>query len=307
MLRSRLSTSIQKRFASTRVAVQLLRDVPGLGYRGEVVKVPAGRMRNELHVKNGAAYVVKGEPLRIPLRTREQVEAELAVQKKTKAAASAAQETQSAVDLKAAAQQARQDKLRSLANLQFGVASSKSLDTASPAALYLLENALRSIPKILPLKLHANPDGTLQKDYTIDQAVAHITKLTGEEIPASIAKFSVRTGTNSDEFAWAIDHVGKYRLMFEIPDGPTLSFDLAIGPSNNLTDSVPKFRPFGPLKAGHELAARPISEPVAPQQTAIKPEETKKKVDTKSKEAEPSKRFEWENTIVSSLQDKMKR
>lgn len=55
-----------------RIPVQLLKDFPGLGVRGEIVRVLPGRMRNELHMGNGAAYVLKGEPLKIKLVTREE-------------------------------------------------------------------------------------------------------------------------------------------------------------------------------------------------------------------------------------------
>lgn len=69
---------VLRRGVSTRakkIPVQLLKDWPRLGKRGEVVEVSEGMMRNKLHANNGAAYVLKGQSLRIPLYTRSQVEA----------------------------------------------------------------------------------------------------------------------------------------------------------------------------------------------------------------------------------------
>lgn len=58
-----------------KVPVQLLKDWPRLGKRGEVVEVSEGLMRNKLHAQNGAAYVLKGEPLRIPIYIRPDIQA----------------------------------------------------------------------------------------------------------------------------------------------------------------------------------------------------------------------------------------
>lgn len=68
---------ILRRGVATRakkIPVQLLKDWPRLGKRGEVVDVSEGMMRNKLHANNGAAYVLKGQPLRIPLYIRPDVE-----------------------------------------------------------------------------------------------------------------------------------------------------------------------------------------------------------------------------------------
>lgn len=49
-----------------KIHVQLLKSFPGIGIRGQVVEVSEGLMRNKLHPLKGAAYLVKGQALRIP-------------------------------------------------------------------------------------------------------------------------------------------------------------------------------------------------------------------------------------------------
>ena len=73
---------------SKKVTVQLLKDWPGVGYKGQVVSVSDGMMRNRLHPHNGAAYVLKGEPLRIPLYSEEAARARQRAEQETIAKAS---------------------------------------------------------------------------------------------------------------------------------------------------------------------------------------------------------------------------
>lgn len=47
--------------------VQLLRDFPNIGKRGQVLKVSHSLMRNRLHRENGAAYILPGQGPRIPV------------------------------------------------------------------------------------------------------------------------------------------------------------------------------------------------------------------------------------------------
>ncbi|CAH2351478.1 hypothetical protein CLIB1423_03S07206 [[Candida] railenensis] len=56
--------------ADKRIPVQLLKDFPNVGVRGEVVKVLPSVMRNYLHMNNGATYLTKTKGPRIPIVDR---------------------------------------------------------------------------------------------------------------------------------------------------------------------------------------------------------------------------------------------
>lgn len=47
--------------------VQLLRDFPNVGVKGQVLKVSHSLMRNRLHQRNGACYILPGQGPRIPV------------------------------------------------------------------------------------------------------------------------------------------------------------------------------------------------------------------------------------------------
>ncbi|KAK6454388.1 uncharacterized protein RJT20DRAFT_136745 [Scheffersomyces xylosifermentans] len=59
-----------KRRATDKIPVQLLRDFPGVGQRGEILRVKPAFMRNYLHHQNGAAYITKDQGPRIPVVER---------------------------------------------------------------------------------------------------------------------------------------------------------------------------------------------------------------------------------------------
>lgn len=54
-----------KRF--NKAEVQLLKDFPSVGKKGQILKVSHSLMRNKLHPHNGACYIVPGQGPRIPI------------------------------------------------------------------------------------------------------------------------------------------------------------------------------------------------------------------------------------------------
>ncbi|KAG2732379.1 hypothetical protein G9P44_004796 [Scheffersomyces stipitis] len=56
-----------KKRASDKIPVQLLRNFPGTGVKGEIIRVKPAFMRNYLHHQNGAAYITKDQGPRIPV------------------------------------------------------------------------------------------------------------------------------------------------------------------------------------------------------------------------------------------------
>lgn len=60
-----------------RISVQLLRDFPGHGVKGEIIEVLPGLMRNKLYPNNGATYIIPrlNQGPKIPVVTREEIRA----------------------------------------------------------------------------------------------------------------------------------------------------------------------------------------------------------------------------------------
>lgn len=281
-----------RRYASTKVPVQLLKDFPGLGYKGEVVQVAPGRMRNELHVNNGAAYVVKGEPLRLPLRTRESIEAEKAKEAAKVAEQRERQRAQERIARQERERAGRAEKVKKLTNLHFGGGSTTAKEEEAPVqganvSAFIIESALRSLPRTIQLQrqTRGEDDGFLAEDLTVQDLAQHVTRLTGTQIPPSILKFSIKTGRKEYADSTLLDHIGSYRAVFTVPGGHPVFFDLSVTPSNKISSQVSTTRPGGPIP---ETQAQAIPEPENPAQKS-------------------TKQFEWENELITNMEEKMKR
>lgn len=134
MLRRFAGLSGQVRKAHTRakkISVQLLRDFDGIGHRGEVIDVREGTMRNLLHPKGGAAYVLPNVPLRIPLRERTEAPSRQAVFAASKEAeAQVLSDAESSLEA-AAEEEAKKRRSSLLDSLNFPAAPSAQAGTAS--------------------------------------------------------------------------------------------------------------------------------------------------------------------------------
>ncbi|KAA8917552.1 hypothetical protein TRICI_000298 [Trichomonascus ciferrii] len=283
-----------RRYASTKVSVQLLRDFPGLGYKGEVVQVAPGRMRNELHVSNGAAYVIKGEPLRLPLRTRESIEAEKAKEAALAAEQKERQRAQERIARQEKERLSRAEKVKKLTNLHFGGGSTtaaKEEESAekSNVSAFIIESALRSLPRTIQLQrqTRGEDDGFLAEDLTVQDLAQHVTRLTGTQISPSIVKFSIKTGRKEYADSTLLDYIGSYRAVFTVPGGHPVFFDLVVAPSNRISDHVSTTRPGGPVPETQAQTPEPEPEEKSGQK--------------------PTKQFEWENELITNMEEKMKR
>lgn len=286
-----------RRYVSTKVSVQLLKDFPGLGYKGEVVQVAPGRMRNELHVNNGAAYVVKGEPLRLPLRTRESIEAEKAKEAAQVAEQRERQRAQERIARQERERTSRAEKVKKLTNLHFGGGSTTTATAGkeekpaqkSNVSAFIIESALRSLPRTIQLQrqTRGEDEGFLAEDLTVQDLAQHVTRLTGTQISPSILKFSIKTGRKEYADSTLLDHIGSYRAVFTVPGGHPVFFDLVVAPSNKISDQVSTTRPGGPVPESQAQTPEPEAEEKSAQKS--------------------TKQFEWENELITNMEEKMKR
>ncbi|VVT53251.1 uncharacterized protein SAPINGB_P003479 [Magnusiomyces paraingens] len=213
------SAAVMRGAADKRIPVQLLKDFPGLGFRGEIVKVLPGRMRNQLHRNNGAAYVLRGEELRIPLVKRETIQAAIDAEKAAQKEAEQKVWEEKQLELQKRAntrKNSREDLLNALEslgdlNIAFPTLAQKpnepqqqaqepasqaqeeteiipdSTEKAQVTSLYFLETTLKSLPKVITISAEANGQGFLRAPLTISRIASHISGLLGVDIdPASI-------------------------------------------------------------------------------------------------------------------------
>lgn len=73
----RKGSSRRSNAVSDKIQVQLLKDHPKLGARGEIVRVKPAFMRNYLHIGNGACYITESHGPRIPVVEKARPEPEL--------------------------------------------------------------------------------------------------------------------------------------------------------------------------------------------------------------------------------------
>lgn len=251
-----------------RIPVQLLKDFPGLGVRGEIVKVLPGRMRNDLHMGNGAAYVLKGEPLKIKLVTREEasIRARAASELDAAQQAQLEQVEQERIRRRSTTRQTSEEEMRealkSLAelNMDFSIpttprqsqqptstesssssqsaasssteqSSTTTSETSPEADLYFLESSLKSLPKILLVKAEIAPDGFVaSKKLVHSKTVAPIiSNLLGMPIDSSLIHFPV---PKKNTFAPGLDFVGVHSILFKLPNGREVSRMIRIIPTN---------------------------------------------------------------------------
>lgn len=302
-----------------KVAVQLLRDFPGLGYRGEIVNVAAGRMRNQLHRGNGAAYVVKGEALKIPVVAREKA----LERQRREAEERAAQEAQGMEVQEAEerermtgrmrAQSEMMSALENLTNLNFNLgASSESAPAATAAApaekadnssLFFLENSLKSLPGLISfpasLSTSAATQGFISPPVTRADLAAKLTSLVADIAldPAAISfKVLVERGQPAVD-AGAVDFVGTYTVSIQVTPDRVVTKKLRVVPREAVPGWEQLRRPFGHPLPGSEAEAAESTETAAP---AAEPVKAAKKAEAKE-EAPVKKTFEWENDFINKM------
>ncbi|ODV80186.1 uncharacterized protein CANTADRAFT_25872 [Suhomyces tanzawaensis NRRL Y-17324] len=185
-----------------KIPVQLLKDVPTVGVAGEIIRVRPAYMRNFLHHKNRAAYILKGQGPKIPIVERSAVEVEAPV--------FVAEETVEVVTkpttpAKAKAGAMSLDELSSLFNTMKNKRARKSVGeeqsfTSSTEVAYTLSELKEAIPSPY----------TIQSDFPITKEyfASAIFNLSGNQVPIADMKLG-----QDKSFVSEITEAGKYKLI----------------------------------------------------------------------------------------------
>lgn len=291
--RDQLGPSTFVRYKSkTKINVQLHKDVPGLGLRGEIVRVLPGRMRNQLHPHNGASYVLEGKPLRIPVVTRQQAALE---EEKRRAALLASQtpEVEEVVD--------ETVDYSELGFLQFPKSASETSEPIQPSEteasdFYSLHNALQSLPNMLSVRNEILETGFLKQHYSAKDFASYISNLVGFPVTEEFVQFQITVAPRKTVSSSVIDHTGTYSVRFVIPGSSPVERRISITGPNGESQR----RPFGiPL---------PGEAQVAKEQASGQNNEQAAESD-KSSESETSKpqSFPWENDFISELERRVRK
>ncbi|GME87871.1 hypothetical protein B5S28_g1295 [[Candida] boidinii] len=180
-----------------RITVQLLKDFPEFGVKGQIVQVKPSIMMNKLHRNNGACYILPGQGPRIPVvEPKEEVktvEDELAAKESVK--------PQPTPKAKA--------KLFSLDEL-VSVNINELLGTS-------LEVLAAKIPKKIVFLNDAEEDGSLKKPINNERLISTLGSLIKKELKEdeSIGNFfkeTTLTVSNQDGSYKTIEKTGKYKL-----------------------------------------------------------------------------------------------
>ncbi|GME75610.1 unnamed protein product [[Candida] boidinii] len=180
-----------------RITVQLLKDFPEFGVKGQIVQVKPSIMMNKLHRNNGACYILPGQGPRIPVvEPKEEVktvEDELAAKELAK--------PQPTPKAKA--------KLFSLDEL-VSININELLGTS-------LEVLAAKIPKKIVFLNDAEEDGSLKKPINNERLISTLGSLIKKELKEdeSIGNFFKETTLNVSNQHGSyktIEKTGKYRL-----------------------------------------------------------------------------------------------
>ena len=304
------STSVAclKSTVDKKIPVQLLKDVPGLGVRGEVVSVTPGRMRNQLHRNGGANYVIKNVALKIPAVSRESILERQKIEREAKEAAEAAQREAQRIQAEKEASgrlTAQDEMLRALeksTNLSFNInATPKStVEATTPASdLFFLESALKSLPEVIIFQAQAQPTGYIAPHVTSQSLSARLNNLLGVAVDPSTISFTVYQNKKPVQTS-VIDFVGIYEVQIALASDRVLTKKLRVSPKFPIENWEQLQRPAdAPLPtpvaapAAEAAKAAPVAE-ASPAPTA----EGAKGAETESQPESSQKTFEWENDFI---------
>lgn len=278
-----------------KILVQLLKDWDGLGSKGEIVRVAPGRMRNELHRFNGAAYVLPGVESRIPIKTHEEVMAEkLAVKELLQNAEKKKEQQLQNQQISEHESTVTVDDLARIANLSF-LSRTENQSISTQSSEYLLRTAVESLPVRINLRRPVQTTGFLKEQLTAPEVAAFTSTLAGASIPSSIISFKVGVEGGKEVDSAFIDHIGNYPAIFKVGDS-IISRRIIVQASNYLDRDLPSRRPAVPLP---EIETKP--EVNVTQQAQANSESTQSDKSTSTK-AGSKESFEWENEFIQKAE-----
>lgn len=219
------------RHASTKtdkIPVQLLKDHPTLGFKGEIVKVRPAFMRNYLHVDNKACYITATQGPRIPIteKTKEFQEAKRAAFAKAKAEAQVELDTETETSDN---EPAGAMSLNELSNLFNTMRSSRSLKesartsttiaadiseatdvAAADEVIYSSNDLNESVPRVYTIVLKNGLSLPITREYLSSS----IFQFSGVKIPTRSIKLREE---NSKDLISEVEKIGTYVMSIDIP------------------------------------------------------------------------------------------
>lgn len=214
--------------ADKRIPVQLLKDFPNVGVRGEIVKVLPSVMRNYLHMNNGAAYLIKGkEGPRIPVVDRsvylaqqekiKQRDGEIKAAKKKEEAEKLAKETKASTtalsvdELSNLFQNIKKNKKISETTTESETTTATSTAEAFADEYFFTSlDVSQSIPETYTLNLSGSIILPITKEFLVSQ----FYNTAGLEIPVSALKLISKDG----EVVAEVIAPGTYTISIEVPN-----------------------------------------------------------------------------------------
>lgn len=197
-----------------KIAVQLLKDFPRIGTKGEIVRVRPAFMRNYLHLNNGACYITKEQGPRIPV-----VEKVKAKEPEKPKIEEVQPEPEKAPTVTPQAHAMSLDELTSLfKNMKSNSRKSNaekndsdhSLFAAASEGSYTTAELRQLIPNINKISFKNAGDATISKKY--------ISSLLFDISGIQIATADIRLLNSADENISEISEAGEFVMLLNVPD-----------------------------------------------------------------------------------------
>lgn len=190
---------------SGKIPVQLLKDFPQVGARGEVIRVKPAFMRSYLHINNGACYILEGQGPRIPVVKRVKQEPRKVVEVKTQP------EPSKSADSEATSGAMSLDELSSLFNKMRRSRGSNRVEEAQNEATFAAsEEAIgltaseitQLVPRVHTIQAKSFP-------FTKKSLVDAIFSILGISVPESSIKLNgISEFSASGSYEYSIDVPG---------------------------------------------------------------------------------------------------
>ncbi|CAI5758098.1 unnamed protein product [Candida verbasci] len=213
--------------------VQLLQDVDGVGYKGEIIKVKPGFMRNYLHIDNKACYINEKNGPRIPVVDRDEIR-----EKKRKEAELLKQEQQEEIideDIEKIKENKDTLTLGELSDLFSNMSKNKKNKINMEKTFEIKQNLIKENEEelqlsgdyeeaeILKQNLQSNKEIKIPKIITITTDTLPINKTTlfesinkhQDNLVESLESFKISYIDTPNEHLEIIEDKGRYQIKFQ--------------------------------------------------------------------------------------------
>lgn len=207
------SKKVKHRIPS-KIPVQLLKDHPVYGTKGEIINVSPSFMRNYLHHGDKACYITETQGPRIPVVEKIKTATPKTIKSQVKAAIlnKEAPTNDRADSMSLSDLSALFNNMRSSRSLKNNTESSISINTdAVPESTYSSSDLKESIPKVHTFTLEKDAPVPITREYL----TTAIYEMAGLKIPVSDIKLTQKSGDK--DVVSVIDQEGSYNLIINVP------------------------------------------------------------------------------------------